>query len=95
VQERSFKFLESSAPSGAWLLKSRLTFCWLRDTSEQRRLREWSDLIRRSGKCRQHLGFVLCKEFHHRLSTLGAADEELVAHGFDAKSDFLGAMQER
>ena len=40
VQERSFKFLDSSAPSGAWLLKSRLTFCWLRDTSEQRRLRE-------------------------------------------------------
>jgi hypothetical protein len=40
VQKRSFKFLDSSAPSGAWLLKSGLTFYWLRDTSEQRRRRE-------------------------------------------------------
>jgi hypothetical protein len=40
VQKRSFKFLDSSAPSGAWLLKSGLTLYWLRDTSEQRRRRE-------------------------------------------------------
>jgi hypothetical protein len=46
-------------------------------------------------KHRQHLGFVLREESHHRLSTLGASDQQLVAHGFDAKSGFLGAMQER
>src|SRR5262245_55759009 len=46
-------------------------------------------------KHRQHLGFLLREEFDHWLKTLGAADQEPVALGFDAKSGFLGAMQER
>src|SRR5262249_31260209 len=46
-------------------------------------------------KHRQHLGFVLREEFDHWLKTLGAADQQRVALGFDAKSGFLGAMQER
>src|SRR5262245_17808622 len=46
-------------------------------------------------KHRQHLGFVLREEFDNWLKTLGAGDQQLPAHGFDAKSGFLGAMQER
>src|SRR5262249_7464867 len=49
----------------------------------------------RRRKRREHFRLVLGKQLHHRLSTLGAADQQLLAHGFDAKSDFLGAMQER
>src|SRR5262249_57202745 len=50
---------------------------------------------RRRGKRRQHFRFVRSEEFDDRLRTFGAADEELVAYGFDAKSHFLGATQER
>src|SRR5262249_48686007 len=47
------------------------------------------------GKRREHFRFVRSKEFDDGLGTFGAADEELVAYGFDAKSHFLGAAQER
>src|SRR5262249_45561560 len=47
------------------------------------------------GKRREHFRFVRSKEFDDGLGTFGAADEELVAYGFDAKSHFLGATQER
>jgi hypothetical protein len=33
-----------------------------------------------------------CKELDNGLSTFGGADDEPVAHGFDAKSYFSGAM---
>src|SRR4029450_12345752 len=38
---------------------------------------------RRRKRC-EHFRLVLGKQLHHRLSTLGAADQEFVAHGFDA-----------
>ena len=36
---------------------------------------------------------LFAREFHRRLSALGSADQQFVAHGLYAKSDFLGAMQ--
>ena len=40
VQEHTIQLLYPAAPGDTWLLKSRLTFCWLRDALEQRRRRK-------------------------------------------------------
>src|SRR5262249_26560084 len=47
------------------------------------------------GKRRKHFRFVRSEEFDDGLGTFGAADQQLVVDGLDAKSDFLGGMQER
>src|SRR5262249_29376101 len=59
----------------------------------------WGAAAKTPGSCRSAGSFQqsACNERVHLTApqTLRAADQQLLAHGFDAKSDYLGAMQER